>query len=126
MTQSFLTRIVHNPNHLTPEQYGADEGYRLVYLGEQPEHVEARTPNGTHWFETRFDQVLKSSDGSSYRTKDPDPWLQPYMPAYFLDQLIMLKDDFRRILAAETDEEIREICENAICSIRRLMPSQPI
>ena len=124
----FLTCRPHNPNFLTPEQYGAGEGYRLLYEGEQFVHVEAHTPNGTHWFETRLTSPLQPKDCSSYRTRDPDPWAEPWLPGYFLNQLNILKDDFRRIQSCDACDHrrISEICEHAIGTIQKLMPSQPL
>ncbi len=67
--KSKLVRPIHNPNRLTPAEYGASEGYRLLFNGEQPKYVEARTPNGTHWFVTTLTKGVSKSDGSSYRTR---------------------------------------------------------
>jgi hypothetical protein len=63
---------IHNPDNLTPEQYGASEGWRLLYVGElQPHDSQFFSP---------FRIWRYGSDGHhqcsylTYRTRTPDPY----------------------------------------------------
>jgi len=61
----------HNPNNLTPKQYGAVEGYRLLYADEikdrQKEHeeIEAWANWGKYWDKSYFGHSCRMT----YRTK---------------------------------------------------------
>lgn len=62
----------HNPDNLTPEQYGAVEGYRLLYADEikdrfkSHKEIEMWSNNDDKWLAIRF---KGSSSDYTYRTK---------------------------------------------------------
>lgn len=66
---------VHNPDNLTPEQYGAVEGYRLLYADEikdrQKDHEEIEAWDirdkywGKYWGKSYFGHSFRMT----YRTK---------------------------------------------------------
>lgn len=61
---------VHNPDNLTPEQYGAVEGYRLLYADEiierKQRYKEIEAWDGYAWIDMHF---KGSSSSDTYRTK---------------------------------------------------------
>lgn len=73
---------IHNPDHLTPEQYGASEGWRLLYVGEsRPEDYQWRC-NGT-WVDKQecIGLTVLRRHGFTYRTRTPDPYAEPVKQA---------------------------------------------
>lgn len=75
-----LTRQIHNPDNLTPEQYGAKDGWRLLYSGESRRDCEYlceyldrfRSSEWREW--TGIDEPIHTACEFSYRTKRPDPF----------------------------------------------------
>ncbi len=64
----------HNPENLTPEQYEANKGWRLLTKAElvtKPEGVQYRSTNTRQWLSCFRDGVV--ADECSYRTRAPLP-----------------------------------------------------
>lgn len=68
------TPKIHNPDNLTPEQYGAAEGWRLLYIGEE------RPADTEYWHQCRWGKSriagaeVDKWDFTSLRTRTPDPY----------------------------------------------------
>lgn len=66
------TPKIHNPDNLTPEQYGAAEGWRLMYVGEQT------STKDQFWSWSEWKQDHNPGPIQSYhatcRTRTPDPY----------------------------------------------------
>ena len=69
-----LTRQIHNPQNLTPVQYGAKDGWRLLYVSEiRPYDAEFYDCGSWHVSKMRRIRVDKD-DENTIRTKQPDPF----------------------------------------------------
>lgn len=72
---------IHNPDNLTPEQYGAADGWRLLYgceLNNLP--LGAQVYKGRVWMTSlAVGRSGKASKLYAYRTRTPDPYAdQPH------------------------------------------------
>jgi hypothetical protein len=67
---------LHNPDNLTPEQYGASEGWRLLYPNESPLPADAEKFSSKRWEESSFRSKPAPMDfiTYTYRTRTPDPY----------------------------------------------------
>lgn len=65
----------HNPNNLTPEQYGASEGWRLLRVSELGKNAsEVQFFSYTSWSWVSCSPAAVIHDDGSYRTRAPDPF----------------------------------------------------
>lgn len=70
---------LHNPDNLTPEQYGASDGWRLLYVGENitsdAQWSDRWRPGG--WSPAlSIGQCVEKTDGVAWRTRTPDPYAE--------------------------------------------------
>lgn len=65
----------HNPNNLTPEQYGASEGWRLLRVSERvPDDAQYFSVVQSLWLGSDWEGAKINGSCSAYRTRTRDPF----------------------------------------------------